>query len=543
MEALIVDALGAGRGGRIATVDAIGAGPRAVAGVLEHHDMEPRLATAAQVLSDETLLRGIDLLLISAMTVDLPSARRIVRLWRRCGERGPVVVGGPLASRPYDAVVRVGASLAVVGEGERTLEGLMELGLGEGVLPSCEELRGVRGVAFSEDGRLVVNPLRPVMPRVEYDSFTPSTKVIVDYPLYFAARVYVEVLRGCSNYHRTRIPLPDGRRCLGCERCVKGGLRERYDCPASIPPGCGYCSVPSLFGPPRSRSVRRIVEEISELLDRGVRRIVLSAPDLLDYGRDLLVEPDPLTDPRRPPPNYEALEELLSKVTGIPEVADGEAAVMVENVKANLVTERAAQILGTYLPGSPVNIGCETGSAAHSALLGRPSSPGEVLRAVELLRRWGLRPYVYFIHGLPGQSSETVRETVRVMEECVRRGAERIILYRFQPLPMSAFGEMPRPPPAKRDKLSWEMWKAARRTNLRLKKELLGRRLRVVLASSYDRDRRFTVAYPLRHGPVVLVQGGQELVGRTAEVIVRRVVSDRLVEGELLRVQGSEIPG
>ena len=76
-----------------------------------------------------------------------------------------------------------------------------------------------------------------------------------------------------------------------------------------------------------------------------------------------------------------------------------------------------------------------------------------------------------------------------------------------------------------------------------MKKELLGRRLRVVLASSYNRDKRFTVAYPLRHGPVVLVQGGQELVGRTAEVIVRRVVSDRLVEGEILRVQGSEIPG
>ncbi|MCD6263068.1 cobalamin-dependent protein [Candidatus Bathyarchaeota archaeon] len=223
MEALIVDALGTGRGGRIATVDAVGAGPRAVAGVLERHGIEPRLATAAQVLSDGSFLQGVDLLFISAMTVDLPSARRIVRLWRRREERGPVVVGGPLASSPYDAVVRVGASLAVVGEGEKTLEELMELGLGEGVLPSCEELRGVRGVAFSEDGRLVVNPLRPVMPRVEYDSFTPSTRVIVDYPFYFAARVYVEALRGAATTVGRGSPSPTGEGALAARGVLRGG--------------------------------------------------------------------------------------------------------------------------------------------------------------------------------------------------------------------------------------------------------------------------------------------------------------------------------
>jgi len=535
MEILVVDALGAGKGGRVATIDAIGAGPRSVVGVFERHGMQPRIATATQVFADNSLLGKADMLLISAMSVDLPSARRLVRLWRRMNRHGPVLIGGPLASNPYDAITRVGASIAVIGEGEKTLEELIGLGLVEGSIPDSEELRKVAGIAFSDEGRLRVNRLRPAMPRAEYDYFKPSTRAIVDYSFHFASRVYVEVLRGCSNYYRARISLSDEDRCIGCNRCTEGGLEERYDCPVSIPPGCGYCSVPSLFGPPRSRSAENVVQEASELIGRGVRRIVLSAPDFLDYGRDLLMKPAPLTDPRSPAPNYEAIETLLCKITKITEMAEGDVAVMVENVKANLVTEAAARILGTYLPGSPVNIGCETGSISHSALLGRPSTPEESLRAVELLRRNGLKPYVYFIHGLPGQSAETAGDTVRVIGESVRRGAERIILYRFQPLPMSAFSDMPQPPPAKKDELSWIIWKTARAANLRLKKEIIGSRLKVVLASPYEHDRRFIVGYPLQHGPVVLLRGSHDMVGRVMDVVVKRVVSDRLVEGSLIK--------
>jgi len=537
MEILVVDALGAGKGGRVATVDAIGAGPRTVVGIFERSDIYPKIATASQIFSDSSLLSKFDLLLISAMTVDLSSARRLVQLWRRGGRSGPVLVGGPLASSPYEAVTRVGASLAVIGEAEKTLEELIQLGLTVRGLPDVEELRKVPGIAFSEKSQLRMNRLRPFMPREEYDSFKPSTRAIVNYPLHFASRVYVEVLRGCSNYYRAKIPLSDERRCSVCGRCTEGELEERYDCPVSIPPGCGYCSVPSLFGPPRSRSVESIVQEASELSGKGVRRIVLSAPDFLDYGRDLLVEPSPLTDPRSPAPNYEAIETLLSKITEISEVPnEKEASVMVENVKPSLVDERAAKILGAYLSGSSVNIGCETGSRSHSALLGRPSTPEECLKAIELLRRNGLKPYVYFIHGLPGQSVGTARDTVRVIGEGMRRGAERVILYRFQPLPMSAFCDVPQAPPAEKDESSRMIREAAREANLTSKKKIVGGRLRVIFAVVYDRDRRFLVGYPLQHGPVVLVKGRSDLVGRVAEVVVERVISERLVEGSFIQV-------
>lgn len=530
MNPLIVDALATGRGRRTATRDVIGAGPRAVAGVLEERGLRSRIAVAEAVLGDRVELRRYGLLFVSGMTADLTAVRRIVSKWRATSA-GPVVVGGPISSDPGDALVRARGDLAVIGEGEQTLEELLDLGLDRGRLPGAEELTRLLGVAYLDGGAVQVNGLRPVMRRDAYDRLTPSTRTIKDYPLYHAARVYVEVLRGCSNYLRARGALPEDA-CTGCDRCRSSSLEERYDCPMGVPPGCGYCSVPSLYGPPKSRSAEKICGEVRDLLSEGVRRIVLSAPGFLDYGRDLLVEPEPLTDPRHPEPNYGALEELLSRLTEM-DFSEGEASVMIENVKACLVTERAAKLLGRYLRGTPVNVGFETGSREHSIQLGRPSAPEENLRAVRRLKRAGLKPYVYFIHGLPGQTAGTVNETVRAIGETVDAGAARIILYRFQPLPMSAFSDRPTAPPAARDRLSRRIYEAAQGANRALKEDLVGQRLRVIVAEPYERDRRLHVAYPLLHGPVVLVEGARGRVGEVVDIVVSGVVSDRMVRGRL----------
>ncbi len=529
MRPLIVDALGAGRSGRRATLDVIGAGPRAVAGVFEARGIEARVASP---IVTRDAMKGYGMLLVSGMTSDLFAVRRTVSDWRKASG-GPVLIGGPIASNPEVSLVKTGGDICVIGEGEEALGELLDLGLGTGAPSGEEELDGVRGVAFRREEEVVLNPLRPVMRRETYDGLRPSTLVIRDYRLYRAARVYVEVLRGCSNYRRARIG-PLGEWCSGCGRCVEGGLEERYYCPEGIPPGCGYCSVPSLYGPPKSRSVERIREEVGALLSEGVRRVVLSAPDFLDYGRDLLVEPEPLTDPRHPEPNYDALEALLSSITGLGEVADGEASIMIENVKPALVTERASKILGEFLKGSPVSVGFETGSLSHSDLLGRPSTPGESLTALRLLKGAGLRPYVYFIHGLPGQDAETAAETVGAIRSSAEAGAERVILYRFQPLPMSAFGGLPSAPPAVKDPLSRKIYSAARRANRRRKEALLGRRIRVVVAEPYDRDPRLKVAYPMLHGPVVLIEGAEGIEGGVVGVEVTHMASDRMVRGCLV---------
>ncbi|UCH57660.1 MAG: radical SAM protein [Candidatus Bathyarchaeota archaeon] len=529
---LIVDALASGRGRRVVTRDVIGAGPRALAGVLEKKGFSPRIALAGAVIKGSVVLKDFDLLLVSGMTSDLTAVRRVVSRWRSKSE-GPVLVGGPVASDPVGALLKTRADIAVTGEGELTLKELLSAGISQGILPSREELSRVLGASFLDGDVVRSNGLRPVMTRQAYESLQPSTEIVKDYPLHRSARVYVEVLRGCSNYHRARLALPEGV-CEVCGKCHSGSLEDRYYCPQGVPPGCGYCSVPSLFGPPKSRPVDRVVDEVEALLSLGARRVVLSAPGFLDYGRDLLVEPEPLTDPRNPEPNYEAIEELLSRLTGLERVAEGQASVMIENLKGELVTERAAAILGRYLAGTAVNVGFETGSEDHSLQIGRSSIPQENLRAVRGLKRAGLKPYVYFIHGLPGRDAETVQATVEAIGESVKAGASRIILYRFQPLPMSAFQGRPSAPPAVKDPLSKRIFDEALKANELLKEDLIGTRLMVVVAETYDRDRRFKVAYPMLHGPVVLVEGGEGMDGEIVEVEVSGVVSDRMIRGLLL---------
>jgi radical SAM superfamily enzyme YgiQ (UPF0313 family) len=278
-----------------------------------------------------------------------------------------------------------------------------------------------------------------------------------------------------------------------------------------------------------------VLNEVKELVKLGVTRIVLSAPGFLDYGRDLLVEPEPLTDPRNPAPNYELIEKLLKELTSIPKVTRGEASIMIENVKASLVTEIVADILGKYLYDTPVSIGFETGDSEHSRLIGRPDTPSETLKAIRRLSLAGLRPYVYFIHGLPGQTEATVDATIDMIYKSAELGARRIILYRFYSLPMSAFMDCPSGPPSALDPQSKRIYEAARNVNEDKKESLLGNKMKVVVAEKYNRDKNYLVAYPMNHGPVVLIEGDTDLVRKVVTVEVDEIASDRMVYGRLIK--------
>ena len=524
MNTLIVDALASGKGERKTTKDALGAGPRAIAGILISKGINVRVVESERI-SKNFPFSEYDCLLLSGMSMDLPSIREIITNWHN----GPVLIGGPVTAEPEKALLKSGADIAVIGEGEKTLEELIYAGLKSGIIPPLEDLRKIRGIAYFHGKNVEFNALRPVLHRSEYNKYAPSTQVITYYHLYKSARVYVEVLRGCSNYHRANLESD----CIECNRCRGGSYIERYDCPKGIPPGCGYCGVPSLYGPPKSRSIKNIIDEVINLIALGVTRIVLSAPCFLDYGRDLLVEPDPLTDPRSPEPNYKELDTLLSSLTAINAIANGNASVMIENIKPSLVTKRAADLLGNYLKGTPVSVGFETGCPQHSFKLGRPSSPDENILAIRRLHNAGLKPYVYFIHGLPGQDRRTVAETVNAIKKSVDEGAKRIILYRFMSLPMSTFSNRPSAPPNVKDPLSRQIFEAAKKANQSVKEELIGTKIRVVVAERYDKNSHYTISYPLLHGPVVLLDAENLSEGNVINATITKIASDRMVYGHI----------
>jgi len=515
MKALMIDALSAGKGRRQLARDVIGAGPRWICGLLEASDAQCRIQLAEEFLRGRKTAPKPDLVLVSAMTMDMAAVKRIGRRVRKIYPEALRILGGPISTSPLRALKTSDFNLAVIGEGEKPMESILR----------GDDPEGIPGIAYTDDsGVLHSFPAKP-LDEAGYNRYVPSVERIRDYPTFFASRVYVEILRGCSNFNRTTMPLADGRECT---RCVEGcGLAR---CPEGIPPGCGFCSVPSTFGPPKSRDIGLIEEEIGGLVERGVRRIVLSAPDLLDYKRG-----EGLRDPRTPRPDYERLDELL----GSAKEAAGEARIFLENVKASLLDDEAAGVIAKNLPGAEIHIGCETGDERHSLALGRPSTPAETWRAVRIAKAHGLTPYVYFIHGLPGQTPQTARSTARLMGR-MAPFVEKITVYRFKPLPGSAFEFEAPGPPAWQDGASRLIWETAKQINLKKKEAYIGRTMEVVVAEMNFERGDEVLGFPERSGPLVTFRGSPDLIGKRIRVRVVRAISDRLLFGEIFEAAGND---
>ncbi len=537
MKLILIDCLGRGGGGRKATVDVIGAGPRVVAGIFESFGLTIKIDVPER-LSKNVLRRYADIydaLLISAMSSDINVVKQITKLWRDYTNK-PIIIGGPITSNP-NKIAGSDFDVAFHGESEETLRELFLKKLFDHIFSKdFKPLMEVKGLIIREENKLLFTGKRSFVNKESLNSIRPSVRVIKHYPIYWASRVYVEIVRGCSNFNRPKIPLPSGKKCIFCHKCTKGTLRERLSCPVDIPPGCGYCSVPALYGPPRSRSINSIVNEVKGLIRNGVTRVVLSAPDVLDYCREELVEPEPLTDPCNPKPNIDALKKLFENLFNISEISNGDVALMLENIKACLVDEEVARLLGEYFKGTPVHIGCETGDPEHADLIGRPGSISDVVRAIKLLSKHGLRPYAYFIHGLPGQSQRTIKNTIKIISELERYNIEKITLYRFTPLPGSAFEDFPKAKPYIKDTLSFKVARKVQEVNARSKFKLLNRIVKAIVVGEYKR--KYVIGYPFYHGPVILFdREAKRYIGFLVKARIKKVVSDRLVYGIIENVE------
>ena len=436
---------------------------------------------------------------------------------------GRTIIGGPIASDP-EILKGLSTDVLVMGEGEATLEELVIQGFFEDLI----DLSSVKGIAFRGAHALHVTPAREFLTTEALSrEYMPSITRIIDYSTYQASKVYVEVTRGCSNFRRTTLPLKDGRQCSDCGNCDSEKLEVRMRCPEGIPPGCGFCSVPSTWGPPRSRSSAVIVQEVKGLLELGVHRIVLESPGFLDYMRGS----EPVTDPCSPPANLDAIRELLEQLNALPQLVDGTAHIAIENMKACLFTEAVALTLTESKIASSPNIGIETGSDEHMRAIGKCGSPDGVLTAVRIASDHGMNPFVYFIYGLPGEDAESTKESIRMMRAISEAGAERIILYGFRPLPGSAFEGFPES--STRDEFGAQLRREAERINRKKKSEYLGRIVQGIAAEPSWAQAGYTMVYPLQEGPLMTVRGGFS-AGTMLHLRIQKVLSSGLVEGEIV---------
>ncbi|MEM4834341.1 MAG: radical SAM protein [Thermosphaera sp.] len=524
---LVVDALARAKGERYSTFDVVGAGPRIVAGILEEEN-NVSLKPFEEVFNKTREYLHFDYVFISGMTSDKHAIQKLVSKMRRKGFKGEIIIGGPISVEGHQLLKEIpGADYIIVGEGEVPLQKFLDCVIKE----KCDESR-VPSLIY-RNGSKIVETTGPVPAPLELiNGIKPWTKLHLSYNPPSIYRIYVEAVRGCSNFYR---PLLQTLGCLKCMGCRKGTYALRLECPANIPPGCGFCNVPSLFGPPRSRSPNAIRHEVEELIGNGARRIVLSAPDFLDYKRGEIAHILPMTDPCSPPANIEAIEALLNELFSIKEVESGKVVISVENIKACLVNEEVASTLGKYLKGTTIHIGCETGDAEYNQrVLGKPIDPRDVIKASKLLHEHGLRPYVYLMYGLPLMNSRVYRKTLSIINDLAGAGVEKITLYKYVQLPKTSFAVKNLRPSFNKE-ITLAMKKAIERYNLISKQRLLGE---VLEAYMLEKDGKI-YGYPVRHGPVIFVEKAlssiEAINGCKARVLITDV-APRFVKGVILEV-------
>ncbi len=112
-----------------------------------------------RLTEEELFSRSFDLLALSTTSQDFGDCRDLIRRFRESNADSPIILGGHHITYLPGTLPRE-VNAGVMGEGEVTFADLVRLFREEGKIPPGK-LKGIPGVAYWEDGKIVKTPPRP----------------------------------------------------------------------------------------------------------------------------------------------------------------------------------------------------------------------------------------------------------------------------------------------------------------------------------------------------------------------------------------------
>lgn len=165
---------------------------------------------------------------------------------------------------------------------------------------------------------------------------------------------------------------------------------------------CTYCTIPSLRGKYRSRSLESLVEEAQMLADKGVTELILIAQDTTLYGKDIYGES-----------RLHVLIKRLSEIEGIEWIRILYA--YPENITDSLILEMAQNPKVCHYLDMPI----QHASDAVLKKMGRRSRKEELKEVIKKLR--GAMPDICLrttiIVGFPQETEEEFKELKDFVDE------------------------------------------------------------------------------------------------------------------------------
>lgn len=337
-------------------------------------------STITPDFQNEVIRELDDALCLAVSLVTGPMIRETAQIAKAVKERypdKPVILGGwhpsllpdqTLACKYVDAVV--------VGQGEDALLEIVRH------IEAGESLKGIAGVGFKEEGRLVFNQSRPLKPIRE---LPPKAYHLADFDAY--------------------------------ER-VCGRRWAMYTSSLACPYNCAYCTNEGLYGRKwNALDAEQVVEEVTDLVARYGLQLLWVVDDnfLVDRDRAVKIAEGLVRRGVKFDWSIQASTNLVTRLT-------------VEELK---LLRRAGL--------SQVAQGADSGSKKILHLMNKDFQKLETIHlAADMLSQAGIRPSFNIIFGFPGESDVERRESISlIMKICRRYPAAEFWTNIFTPYPGS----------------------------------------------------------------------------------------------------------
>lgn len=319
---------------------------------------------------------------VSFFTTQLWDTHRIIKKLRnKYGNEPFYVAGGPHPTGDPLGTLRMGFDLVVSGEGEETLIELLQK------IDNNENFTIVKGIAFIDaEGEYHFTGQRPP---INLDNYPPFA---IEHNKFGP----IEITRGC-------------------------------------PFRCYFCQTPHIAGGRvRHRSLENICKYVQIMKSKNLCDIRFITPNAFSYGSP---------DGKRL--NISTLEELLSNIK---EIIKPNGRIFLgsfpSEVRPEHVNKETIDLILKYADNDNLIIGGQSGSQRILDLCHRGHTVEEIYNAVQLTSKAGLKANVDFIFGLPEETEEDVKLTIKAMSDLVKMGA-RIHAHTFIPLPQTPFAKAP----------------------------------------------------------------------------------------------------
>ncbi len=303
---------------------------------------------------------------ISMKSQNAAAAVQVARIVKSLDPETVVIVGGPHPSLlRADVLKDPEIDLAVFGEGEETILEVLE------ALEGRRPFSTVRGLAYTQGGRRVLNPPRPLIRDLDVLPFSIRTafRTLIDFDAYpKEAFRYVFAVRGC-------------------------------------PFQCSFCGSHRIWGRKvRFRSPGHVIEEIRGIRDFGIRTVHFD-DDTFGVKRSYILA---------------LCHSLRKHCPGLRWSCE----MHVKLVEASVV--KAMREAGCW----SIQMGIESGNNHVLKEIGKGITIQEAFQAARTIKKEGIFLQAFFMAGFPQETESTLDDTIRAAKAFP---ADQIIYSLFTP--------------------------------------------------------------------------------------------------------------